>query len=75
MRLADSQIALLGDAASLIGRHGDLLSEFELETITGVAERLTRYRRDADVTQPEWDVIEPAIEAMARAAATGRRGR
>lgn len=64
MRLADHQVAMLGEAAVLIGGYGSLLSEFELETLAEVASRFCRCRRDADVTPAEWDAIAPAIEGM-----------
>lgn len=70
MRLSDSQVALLGEAATLISAHGDLLSAFELELMAEVASRFSRHCRDPEVTPAEWLTIEPAIEAM-RAASQG----
>jgi hypothetical protein len=65
MVLSAGQMQTLGDAAALIGRHGAVLSAFELETLTEVAQRFGRTgRRDADVTESEWAVIELAVDGM-----------
>lgn len=65
-RLTHEHVRRIGEAAALMTAHGDVLSDFERETIVAVCRRFRDFRREAVVSDAEWTVVERAIAAMAR---------
>lgn len=65
MQLSDSHVFTLIRAGILLQtRSRSVVSEFEVETLSAVAERFRAFGRSAVVTDPEWQVIEDAVGAM-----------
>lgn len=64
--LTHEHVRRIGEAAALMTAHGDVLSDFERETIVAVCRRFRDFRREAAVSHAEWTVVETAIAAMAR---------
>lgn len=63
MLTTDQSMKLLS-AGVLLGRAGELLSEFEAGLVAEVCRRFTEFTADTVVTDAEWQVIDEAIEAM-----------
>lgn len=65
MALTDAHVLKVIRAAVLLGRHGEILSEFEAGLVQEVAARFRAFGREAVISEAEWAVLETAIEAMA----------
>lgn len=62
--LTDAEVLDIISSGVLLGRVSDALSEFEAETVAEIGRRFVAYRRDAVVTEAEWQVLRTALEAM-----------
>lgn len=63
MLTSDQSMKLLS-AGALLGRAGDVLSAFEVELVARVLVRFLELKVETTVTDPEWLVIDEAIDAM-----------
>ena len=64
MALTTDQTMKLLSAGVLLGRAGDVLSDFEADLVMTVSARFVELKGEANVTDAEWLVIDAAIDAM-----------
>jgi hypothetical protein len=64
MALNDKQALTLTSAAVLLGRVGEILSDFDRELLLEVGRRWVKHRRQIHVTDHEWQVVVRAIDFM-----------
>ncbi|MBA4792303.1 MAG: hypothetical protein H2041_01410 [Phenylobacterium sp.] len=67
--LRDPEVLDIISSGVLLGRAAEALSPFEAETVAEIGQRFVTYRREAVVTEAEWQVLRTALEAMRRAMA------
>lgn len=62
--LTDKEVMRMLSAGVLFGRCHHVLSQFEAETVYEAGKRFVEFKREAQVTDAEWLVIDEATEAM-----------
>jgi hypothetical protein len=67
--LTDAEVLDIISTGVLLGRVSEALSEFEAETVAEIGRRFVAFRRDAVVTEAEWQVLRTALAAMRAAMA------
>lgn len=70
--LTDAEVLDIISTGVLLGRVSEALSEFEAETVAEIGRRFAAFRRDAVVTEAEWQVLRTALAAMRAAMAQAR---